>query len=104
MATSKIYSSSYPSTPLKSDESFWQFILRLNIDDTLPDKVILQEHERPEKVLTYESAPRLASIGAAALRDILGLVEGDTILVIGKNSLDWLQVEFSALWAGVTAA
>lgn len=104
MAKENIYSSKYPSTVVPSNESFWEFLQRLNIDDTLPDKVILQEHERPERFLTYESAPKVAGLGAAALRKLLGLSPGDTIMIIGKNSLDWLQVEFAALWAGVTSA
>ena len=104
MGTPRIYTSPYPSTAIRTDESFWQFILRLNIDDTLPDKAILQEHERPEKLLTYGSAPKVAGLGAAGLHDVLGLSKGDTILIVGKNSLDWLQVEFAALWAGIAAA
>ncbi|CAK7235893.1 hypothetical protein SBRCBS47491_009449 [Sporothrix bragantina] len=50
------------------------------------------------------SAPRLAGLGADGLRNDLGLERGDTILIAGKNSLNYLQVEFSALWAGITAA
>jgi long-subunit acyl-CoA synthetase (AMP-forming) len=104
MCATRIYTVKYPSTVIRCDESFWEFLLRLNIEDTLPDKVILQEHERPERFLTYDSATKEAGLGAAALRDVLGLSPGDTIMIIGKNSLDWLQVEFAALWSGVTAA
>ncbi|CAM1506232.1 Fc.00g058730.m01.CDS01 [Cosmosporella sp. VM-42] len=104
MLAPRIYASPYPSASVRSDESFWQFILRLNIDDTLPDKVILQEHERPEQFLTYGSATKVAGLGAAGLHDVLGLSKGNTILIIGKNSLDWLQLEFAALWAGIKAA
>ncbi|CAK7223987.1 hypothetical protein SBRCBS47491_005394 [Sporothrix bragantina] len=100
----RIYASTYASANVPSDQSFWQYILSHNIDDTLPDKVILQEHERPERSMTYSSAPQLAGLGAEALRNVLGLTRGDTILIVGKNSLDYLQVEFSALWAGITAA
>ncbi|CAK7217081.1 hypothetical protein SCUCBS95973_003030 [Sporothrix curviconia] len=100
----RIYSSTYASANVPSDQSFWQCILSHNIDDTLPDKIILQEHERPERSLMYSSAPQLAGLGADALRNILALTRGDTILIVGKNSLDYLQVEFSALWAGITAA
>ncbi|CAK7205007.1 hypothetical protein SEUCBS139899_007771 [Sporothrix eucalyptigena] len=104
MSTPRIYESSYASAHIPQEQSFWQFILRHNIDDTPADKVILQEHERPERSLTYGSAPQLAGLGADALRNVLGLTRGDTILIVGKNSLDYLQVEFSALWAGITAA
>jgi acyl-CoA synthetase (AMP-forming)/AMP-acid ligase II len=104
MSTQRIYDSPSPSTAIRCDESFWQFILRHNIDDTLPDKVILQEHERPGRSLTYGSAPAAAGLGAAALRNVSGLKSGDTIIIIGKNSLDWLEVEFAALWGGITAA
>ncbi|KAF7562875.1 hypothetical protein G7046_g1225 [Stylonectria norvegica] len=104
MSSPRIYASPYPSTVIRSDESFWQFILRQLIDDTLPDKIILQEHERPEKVITYGDASTIAGFGAAGLRDVLGLTKGKTVLVIGKSSLDWLRVEFAALWAGITAA
>ncbi|ERT01315.1 hypothetical protein HMPREF1624_02558 [Sporothrix schenckii ATCC 58251] len=104
MASPRVCSSPYLVPNIPSNLSFWQFILRHNIDDTVPDKVILQEHERPERQLTYGSAPKLAGLGADALRDVLGLTQGDTILIVGKNSLDYLQVEFAALWAGITAA
>lgn len=104
MASPRVYASPYAVADIPSNLSFWQFILRQNIDDTLPDKVILQEHERPERQLTYASAPQLAGLGADALRNVLGLTRGDTILIVGKNSLDYLQVEFSALWAGITVA
>lgn len=104
MVAPRIYSSPYAVADIPTNQSFWQFILSKNIDDTLPDKVILQEHERPERQLTYGSAPKLAGLGADALRNVLGLGRGDTILIVGKNSMDYLQVEFSALWLGVTAA
>ncbi|OIW22662.1 luciferin 4-monooxygenase [Coniochaeta ligniaria NRRL 30616] len=73
MPTPRIYTAKYPSTVIRCDESFWGFLLRLNIDDTLPDKVILQEHERPERFLTYSSTAKEVGLGAAALRDVLGL-------------------------------
>lgn len=104
MSEPRIYASPYPSTAIRTDESLWHFLQRHNIDDTLPDKIILQEHERPDRFMTYGSAPKLAGLGAAALSRVLGLKRGDTILVVGKNSMDYLQVEFSALWMGVTAA
>lgn len=104
MSTPRIYPSPYAPALFRRNESFWQFMLRLNVDDTAPDKVIFQEHERPEKLFTYGSAPQQAGLGADALRDVLGLRRGDTILVVGKNTLDYLHIEFSALWAGITAA
>ncbi len=100
----RIYSSPYPAADIPSNESFWQFVQRHNVDDAVPDTVILQEHERPEKTFTYGSVRTMAGLGADALQSVLGLRRGDTLLMVGKNSLDYLNVEFSALWMGVTAA
>lgn len=75
----------------------------MNIDDTPPDKVILQEHDQPENYLTFGSAPTAAALGASGLSRVLGLTKGDLIMLVGKNSLDWLRLEFAALWGGITA-
>ncbi|KAH6889856.1 hypothetical protein B0T10DRAFT_548386 [Thelonectria olida] len=74
MPAPRIYTSPYPSTVIRTDESFWQFILRMNIEDTLPGK----SYPRPEY--------------------------GRHDPHRGKNSLGWLQLEFAAVWAGITAA
>jgi long-subunit acyl-CoA synthetase (AMP-forming) len=99
-----IYNSTFAPSEVPHKESFWQCMLRVNVDDTPPDTVILQEHERPDKFFTYASAPRLAGLGADGLRSVLGLKRGDTVLVVGTNTLDYLHIEFSALWGGIAAA
>lgn len=98
------YMSTFAPSAVPRNESFWQCMLRLNVDDTPPDTVILQEHERPAKLFTYASAPRMAGLGAEGLQSVLGLKRGDTILVVGTNTLDYLHIEFSALWGGIVAA
>ncbi|KAL1890749.1 hypothetical protein Sste5346_008074 [Sporothrix stenoceras] len=100
----RIYESTFASAAIPHHESFWQCMQRRNVDDTTPDTVILQEHERPEKYFTYGSAPRLAGLGADGLKSVLGLKRGDTILIVGTNTLDYLHIEFSALWGGIVAA
>lgn len=100
----RIYESTFAPAVIPHDESFWQFMLRRNVDDTTPDTVTLQEHERPDKFFTYGSAPRLAGLGADGLKSVLGLQRGDTVLIVGTNTLDYLHVEFSALWGGIVAA
>ncbi|CAK7230217.1 hypothetical protein SBRCBS47491_007512 [Sporothrix bragantina] len=99
-----IYASTFAPAVVPRNESFWQCILRLNVDDTPDDKVILQEHERPHKQFTYASAPHLAGLGADGLREVLSLKRGDTVLIVGSNTLDYLHIELAALWMGVTAA
>ena len=100
----QIYTSPYPAVQVPTNESFWQYVLRHNVDDTPPDTVIMQEHERPEKVFTYESIRRMAGLGADAFRDILGLTQGDAIMIIGKNTLDFLHLQHAGLWAGISTA
>lgn len=104
MAPSKIYQSSYPAPVVPTDESFWQFILRTNPHDAVPDKLIFQQLERRDQALTAASSRKLAGLGAQALGDVLGLTRRDSILLVAKNSIDWLLVDFAALWAGITIA
>ncbi|KIH93293.1 luciferin 4-monooxygenase [Sporothrix brasiliensis 5110] len=99
-----LYKSTFAPSAVPRNESFWQCMLRLNVDDTPDDTVILQEHERPDRLFTYGSAPRLAGLGADGLREVIGLKRGDTILVVGTNTLDYLHIEYAALWSGVVAA
>ncbi|CAK7206722.1 hypothetical protein SEUCBS139899_009528 [Sporothrix eucalyptigena] len=99
-----IYESTFPPAVVPSNESFWQYLLRHNIGDTPGDKVILQEHERPDRQFTYASAPHMAGLGALGLCDKLALERGHTVLIVGGNTLDYLHLEFSVLWLGVTAA
>ncbi|KAH7420130.1 acyl-CoA synthetases/AMP-acid ligases II [Cadophora sp. MPI-SDFR-AT-0126] len=100
----RIYRSSYPPITVPTDLSIFQFFELYNPDDVIQDKVILQEFERPERKLTYGGARRQAALGAAALQNGLGLCSGDTILIIGSNTLDWITTAHAAMWAGITVA
>lgn len=101
---SRIYTSSYPKAAVPTNESIWQHFVRSNIDDISPEKVILQEYERPERTITYGDAPRAAAVGATGLQDILGLKPQDTIMLIGSNTIDWVELAFAAFWAGIVVA
>lgn len=104
MAEPQIYKSKSQNVLIPTNESIWQHILSKNLEDTPADKVLVEEYGRKDMSLTYGSAPRIAALGAAGLRDVLGLKTGDKILVIGANTMEFVLIEFAAYWAGYTAA
>ncbi|KAF2742950.1 acyl-CoA synthetases/AMP-acid ligases II [Sporormia fimetaria CBS 119925] len=99
-----IYKSSYPRVVVPTNESIWQFLVASNIDDVSPRKVVLQEYERPERTLTYGGASQVAARGGSGLQRVLGLRSEDTIMLMGTNTLDWVELAISAIWAGITFA
>jgi long-subunit acyl-CoA synthetase (AMP-forming) len=46
----------------------------------------------------------LAAVGAAGLKNRLNLQAGDYVIILGKNSVDWVHVAQSLMWIGVVCA
>ncbi|KAK6217826.1 UV excision repair protein rad23 [Pestalotiopsis sp. IQ-011] len=100
----RIYSSKYLPIDQSRNTSIWQFLLRIYVDDIPKDKVVWQEHEHPDRNITYGDAPGLFARGAAGLQQVLGLKPQDTILIVGAKNLDWVTLPHSAVWAGIVPA
>lgn len=100
----KVYISRDVSPSVPRNESFWQALLQCNPDLVEDEKVILQEHENRQATLTYGDARRRASEGAAGLKSVLGLNQGDVVALLGKNSISWILAAYAAIWAGVTVS
>ncbi|KAF9886960.1 hypothetical protein FE257_010701 [Aspergillus nanangensis] len=100
-ANPNVYLSRDVEPLIPQNESLWQFLTRCNPDLVKDDKIILQENENRSSTLTYGDARRKAAQGAAGLRSVLGLKEGDMIAVLGSNTINWISAVYAATWAGI---
>lgn len=98
----KIYESPYPAFNVPTNSSISQFLLRYNPENTDSDKKIFEDFDAPYKSITYGGIRRAAAQGAAGLRSVLNLQEGDVVAIIATNSLDWVLLAHSIMWAGAT--
>jgi 4-coumarate--CoA ligase len=96
----KIYKSTYPSFHIPTNISFPQFLLDYNPDDIKSDQVILEEFDDPTKVVTYGGVREIAAKGAAGLRNVLNIKEGDVVVILALNSLNWVFLAHSTMWSG----
>ena len=99
-----IYTSETPPVLVPRDVSYSQFIMKYNPDSVPADKVIFEELDNPSKRLTHGSIRKLAAVGAAGLKNRLNLQAGDYVIILGKNSVDWVHLAQSLMWIGVVCA
>lgn len=71
-----------------------------NPDDIPDDKVVLCEFDDPTTSLTYSSVRRLAAQAGAGLIATLNMKKGDTICILGENSVNWALLAHAVHWAG----
>jgi acyl-CoA synthetase (AMP-forming)/AMP-acid ligase II len=98
----EIYASPYPAFNVPTNSSISQFLLKYNPENTDADKKIFEDFDAPHKSITYGGIRTAAAQGAAGLRSVLGLREGDVVAIFATNSLDWAVLAHSVMWAGAT--
>ncbi|OQV03593.1 hypothetical protein CLAIMM_08615 [Cladophialophora immunda] len=95
-----IYTSSFPPISVPTNVSVSQFLLKVNPDDTDSGKPILRDFDDPTQYVTYGGIRRLASQGAAGLKSVLGMKEGDIVCILAGNSANWAVLAHSIIWGG----
>src|ERR1700744_998285 len=98
MATPRIYTSQFPPINPPTNMSICQFLLTHNPDDIPEEKVILCEFDDPNRSVTYGGIRRLAAQGAAGLKLVFGMKEGDTVCLYGENCVNWAVLAHSVVW------
>lgn len=95
-----IYSSPFPPIDIPKNLSVSQFLLQCNPDDVPAEKEVLVDFENSSNVLTYGGLRSQAARGAHALCNDLRLKVGDTVVIYGQNSVNWVLLAQSVMWAG----
>jgi len=96
----RIYQSQYPPIDVPTNLSVSQFLLKYNPDDTPDSKTILCELDDPTRSITYGGIRLTAARGAAGLKAVLKMNDGDTVCLLAENSVNWAVLAHSIVWAG----
>lgn len=96
----KIYTSIFPPPTTPRNLSVSQFLARYNPDDVPASKTIVCDFDNPQHSLTYGELRTRAAQGAASLRSLAGMQEGDVVCLFGQNSVNWMLLCHSILWGG----
>ena len=103
-SSQRIYESTYGPLHVPTDVSVPQFLLRWNPDDVHPNKVIASDFDNPTSKLTYGDVRSRPAHGATGLVNRMGVKEGDVVVLFGLNSVNWLLLAHSIMWAGALFA
>lgn len=95
-----IYNSPFPPVDIPKNLSLSQFLLQCNPDDVPPEKEVLVDFAEPSNVLTYGALRSKTARAAHALRNDLGLKVAETVVIYGQNSVNWVLLAQSVMWAG----
>lgn len=95
-----IYESQYPPINVPTNLSVAQFLLRSNPDDIPAEQTILCEFDDPTKSITYGGIRVAAARGAAGLKAVLGMKQGDTVCILAENCVNWAVLAHSIHWGG----
>jgi long-subunit acyl-CoA synthetase (AMP-forming) len=95
-----IYQSPFPPVEVPRDLSVSQFLLQCNPDDVRREKEVLVDFDLPSSVVTYGGLRAKAAQYAYALRNEVGLREGETVVIFAPNSVNWVLCAQSVMWAG----
>lgn len=87
-----------------TDVSVAQFLAKYNPDDVPADKIITSDFDDPSHTLTFGGVREEPGRGATGLVNLLGLKEGDVVNIFGMNSVNWLLLAHSIMWAGAVFA
>lgn len=96
----RIYESKYPKLTIPTNVSVSQFLQQSNPDDLPVDWPIWSDFDDPENQVTYEGVRTIPGNGAAGLKDVLGVKEGDTVCIYAGNSVSYALLAHSIMWAG----
>ena len=86
MSSPKIYTSPYPSPRVPRNLSVSQLLQLYNPDDVEGDKVICEDDWTGRKI-TYAGIREQSARGAYALRNYVGVNEGDVVCICAPNSV-----------------
>lgn len=100
MSAQRVYRSPFPPFSTPRDLSISQFLLASNPDDVPHETPISSDFNNPSHGLTFGGLRKLAAQGAAGLREVVGLGEGDVVCIYGQNSVNWSLLSHSVMWAG----
>lgn len=103
MKDGNIYRSYIPDIKVPKDLSIHQYLTAFNPDDAPAQKVIWEDLESPKKTMTYGGLREAASLAAGGLASKYGLKEGDSVAIIGSNSVDWALAAHASIWLGAIA-
>ncbi|KAF2104582.1 acyl-CoA synthetases/AMP-acid ligases II [Rhizodiscina lignyota] len=95
-----IYRSKYPEPNAATNQSVSQFLLKSNPDDVTADTTIWSDFDEPDHKMTFGGIREQAALGAAGLREVLGVKEGDFVYIYASNSVNWAYLSHSVMWAG----
>jgi 4-coumarate--CoA ligase len=100
MASEHIYRSPNPDAVLPHNLSFHQFLAKYNPDDVPLNKLIFEDNSAPKKTITYGGLREAAAIAAGGFVNKYGLKKGDSVAILGANSVDWALLAHSIMWFG----
>jgi 4-coumarate--CoA ligase len=97
---SNIYHSPFPPVTVPTNLSISQFLQLYNPDDVPNEKTILEDFDQPENILSYGDVRSKSARCAHALRTRRGLQVGDTVAIYAQNSVNWVLLAHSVMFAG----
>ncbi|KIW02237.1 uncharacterized protein PV09_06390 [Verruconis gallopava] len=100
----RIYESSYGPNWVPTNVSVAQFLAKYNPDEVPGNKIIISDFDDAARTITFEGVRTKPGLGATGLANILGLKEGDVVCMIGLNSVNWILLAHSIMWAGAVFA
>ena len=100
MSAHRVYKSPFPAVHVPTNISVSAYLTQSNPDDVPPEKTILSDFDTPGRTLTYGGLRQEAARGAVWLKAAFGLKPGDVVCIYGTNSVSWVLMAHSAIWAG----
>jgi 4-coumarate--CoA ligase len=100
MTGQKIYQSPFPSPNIPTNLSISQFLLQTNPDDVPDVKIVLADLDGIKNAISYGGIREAAASGAAGLRKLYGMTDGDVVCVYGRNSVHWAVLAHAVMWGG----
>jgi len=100
MSSHRIYTSPYPDVHVPTNISVSSYLTQSNPDDVPPEKTILSDFDTSGRSISYGELRRDAARGAFWLKAAFGLKPGDVVCIYGTNSVSWVLLAHSTIWAG----
>ena len=98
-----VYRSNAPSYRVPTELSFPEFIANYNPELVSDSKVILEDHSKPRKKLTYGESRSEAARIAYGFKHLFDLADGGKVAIISPNCVNWVLAWLGTVWAGGVA-